>query len=313
MLPGSIRGTVIPALERGSGKTAGKDFGVAVNPEFMRESTAVQDFYNPPKTVIGALSPADSETVAALYAGLPGPVIHTKIETAEMVKYVDNIFHALKITFANEIGSLCKPLGVDAHEVMGIFCQDKKLNLSPAYLKPGFAFGGSCLPKDLRAMNRLAHTRDVAAPLLAAITASNEQQVRNAVQWIQARGRKRVGILGFAFKAGTDDLRESPLVTLAETLLGKGYDLKLHDNCVSLAKLVGANRRYIEEHIPHISKLMVETVDELVAHAELVVVGNLNKEFFAALEKLKPEQAVLDLTPNSQPVKTPAHYERLCG
>jgi GDP-mannose 6-dehydrogenase len=313
MLPGSIRGTVIPALERGSGKKAGRDFGVAVNPEFMRESTAVQDFYNPPKTVIGALSPADGEKVAALYAGLPGPVIHTKIETAEMVKYVDNIFHALKITFANEIGTVCKPLGVDAHEVMGIFCQDRKLNISPAYFKPGFAFGGSCLPKDLRAMNRLAHTRDVAVPLLNAIAASNEQQVRNAFEWIQAQGRRRVGILGFAFKAGTDDLRESPLVTLAETLLGKGYDLRLHDNCVSLARLTGANRRYIEGHIPHISKLMVESVAELVRHAELIVVGNLNEEFFAALENLKPEQAVLDLTPNSKPVKTPAHYTRLCG
>ena len=313
MLPGSIRGTVIPALERGSGKKAGADFGVAVNPEFMRESTAVRDFYNPPKTVIGALTTADSEKVAELYAGLPGPFIHTKIETAEMVKYVDNLFHALKITFANEIGRVGKAVGVDAHEVMNIFCEDKKLNISPAYFKPGFAYGGSCLQKDLRAVTRLARAKDVVVPLLDSLAASNEAQVRRAFEWIQAQGKKRVGILGFAFKAGTDDLRESPLVALAETLLGKGYDLKLHDRCVSLARLTGANRRYIEEHIPHISRLMVESVEELTRHAELIVVGNLSEEFFTALAKLSPEQVVVDLTTNAKPVRTPARYERLCG
>lgn len=313
MLPGSIRGTVIPALERGSGRKAGADFGVAVNPEFMRESTAVKDFYQPPKTVIGALTAEDSAKVAELYAGLPGPVIHTKIETAEMVKYVDNLFHALKITFANEVGRIGKSVGVDAHEVMGIFCEDKKLNVSPAYFKPGFAYGGSCLPKDLRAMTRLARAKDVSVPLLDSLAASNEAQIRNAFAWIQAQGKRRVGFLGFAFKAGTDDLRESPLVTLAEMLLGKGYDLKLHDACVSLARLTGANRRYIEEHIPHISRVMVESAAELTAHAELIVVGNSNPEFFAALEKLSPKQIVVDLTTNAKPVKTPARYERLCG
>jgi GDP-mannose 6-dehydrogenase len=313
MLPGSIRGTVIPALERGSGKKAGVDFGVAVNPEFMRESSAVKDFNNPPKTVIGSLTQADSDKVASLYAGLPGPLIHTQIETAEMVKYVDNLFHALKITFANEVGRVGKAVGVDAHEVMNIFCEDKKLNISPAYFKPGFAYGGSCLPKDLRAVTRLARAKDVAVPLLDSLAASNDEQIKNAFRWIQAQGKKRVGFLGFAFKAGTDDLRESPLVTLAEALLGKGFDLKLHDGCVSLARLTGANRRYIEEHIPHISRLIVESVDELVHHAELIVVGNQNEEFFAALGKLSPEQIVLDLTTNAKAIKTPARYERLCG
>jgi GDP-mannose 6-dehydrogenase len=313
MLPGSMRGTVIPALERGSGKVAGTDFGVAINPEFMRESSAVQDFFHPPKTVIGALTQKDSEIVASLYAGLPGAVIHTRVEVAEMVKYVDNVFHALKITFANEIGALCRPLHIDSHEVMEIFCQDRKLNISPAYFKPGFAFGGSCLPKDLRALTRLAQTQDVTAPLLNAVTVSNERQIQNAWRLIQEQGRKKVGVLGFAFKAGTDDLRESPVVSLVETLLGKGYDLKLYDASVSLAKLIGANRRYLEQHIPHISRLMVSSIGELVEHAEIIVLGNEHQEFFEILPQLKPEQIVVDLTAYGKPVSTPARYERLCG
>ncbi len=313
MLPGSVKGTVVPALEKSSGKKAGKDFGVAINPEFLRESSAVHDFYNPPKTVIGAMNPRDGEMVAALYKGLPGPVIQTSIETAEMVKYVDNVFHALKITFANEIGAVCKPLGVDAHEVMRIFCEDKKLNISPAYFKPGFAFGGSCLPKDLRALTRLAHVKDVSALLLASILQSNEQQIKNAIELIQSKGKKKIGVLGFAFKAGTDDLRESPMVAVIETLLGKGYDLKLYDSYVSLAKLVGANRRYIEQHIPHISRLMVDSIDELLTHAEIIVIGNDNAEFFSALKGLKREQFVLDLTTNSKPPEVEAAYESLSG
>lgn len=312
MLPGSMRGTVIPALERSSGKTAGEGFGVAVNPEFMRESTAVEDFFHPPKTVIGALHDADAAVVAELYKDLPAVLIKTKLETAEMVKYVDNVFHALKITFANEIGSVGKALGVDAHEVMRIFCEDRKLNLSPAYLKPGFAYGGSCLPKDLRALTRLARTRDVAVPLLDSLAASNEQRIRDAVAWVLATGRRRVGVLGFAFKAGTDDLRESPIVTVIEALIGKGFDLKLYDQHVSLARLVGANKKFIEQHIPHISRLMVESMDEVLG-CDVIVVGNQSAEFFTALARLKPDQAVLDLTPNAKPVATAARYERLCG
>ena len=312
MLPGSMRDTVIPALERSSGKKAGVDFGVAVNPEFMRESTAVEDFYQPPKTVIGALTEADANVVAELYSDLAAPLIKTRIETAEMVKYVDNIFHALKITFANEIGALGKSLGVDAHEVMRIFCEDKKLNLSPAYLKPGFAYGGSCLPKDLRAMTRLARARDVGVPLLDSLAASNEQRIRDAVAWIQGTGKRRVGVLGFAFKSGTDDLRESPIVTVIETLLGKGFDMKLYDKHVSLARLVGANKRFIEERIPHISRLMVETMEEVLS-CDVIVVGNGSAEFFDALVGLSSDQAVLDLTPNAKPVATTARYERLCG
>ncbi|MFM2293951.1 MAG: hypothetical protein RLZZ350_364 [Verrucomicrobiota bacterium] len=312
MLPGSIRDTVIPALERTSGKKAGEGFGIAINPEFMRESTAVEDFYHPPKTVIGALNDADASAVAALYAELPAVIIKTKIETAEMVKYVDNIFHALKITFANEIGAVGKSLGVDAHEVMRIFCEDKKLNLSPAYLKPGFAYGGSCLPKDLRAMTRAARARDVTVPLLDSLAASNTQRIADAVDWILATGQRRVGVLGFAFKSGTDDLRESPIVTVIEALIGKGFELKLYDQHVSVARLVGANKKFIEERIPHISRLMVERLDD-VLDCDVIVVGNASAEFFTALAKLKPTQAVLDLTPNSKPVNTAARYERLCG
>lgn len=313
MLPGSMRGTVIPALERGSGKVAGAGFGVAINPEFMRESSAVHDFYHPPKTVIGALTPKDSETVASLYAGLPGAVIHTRVEVAEMVKYVDNVFHALKITFANEIGALCRPLHIDSREVMEIFCQDRKLNISPAYFKPGFAFGGSCLPKDLRALTRLAQMRDVAVPLLNAVAVSNEHHIQNAWRLIQEQGSKKIGVLGFAFKAGTDDLRESPVVSLVEMLLGKGYDLKLYDASVSLAKLIGANRRYLEQHIPHISGRMVNSIGELVEHAEVIILGNEHEEFFRILPQLRPEQIIVDLTTHAKPVNTPARYERLCG
>lgn len=313
MLPGTIRGTVIPLLEEFSGKQAGADFGVAINPEFMRESTAVQDFYHPPKTVIGALQDGDADTLAALYAGLPGPMIKTRIETAEMVKYVDNVFHALKITYANEIGTICRSLGVDGHEVMNIFCQDQKLNISPAYLKPGFAFGGSCLPKDLRALGRLARNHELTTPLLTAILTSNEQQIHDAFELIQQRGRMKIGLLGFAFKAGTDDLRESPFVTLAELLLGKGYDLRLYDPSVSLARLVGANRRYIAERIPHISRLMVDSAAELVQHADLIVLGHQNAEFEAVLSNLEAAKAVLDLTSRPAPRPRPPGYERLCG
>lgn len=311
MLPGSVEGTIIPALEQTSGKKAGVDFGVAINPEFLREGTAVHDFDHPPKTVIGAGSERDSAIVASLYERIEAPLIRTSLQTAEMVKYADNIFHALKVTFANEIGALCKDLGVDGREVMEIFCQDRKLNLSPAYLRPGFAYGGSCLPKDLRALNRLAQSRAVELPMLRAIPASNEQQIRVAAERILATGKRRIGVLGFAFKGGTDDLRESPVVTLIEVLLGKGCDLKLFDGCVSLARLVGANRRYIEERIPHISRLMVGSMAELTEHAEVIIVGNQSPEFMEALKGLAASQSVFDLTPATIPPQTAAAYERI--
>ena len=313
VLPGTIRDVVIPALERTSGKVFDKDFGVVMNPEFLRESTAVADFYAPPKTVIGSRNRADGELVARLYEGIDAPLIHTAIEVAETVKYCDNIFHALKITFGNEVGALCKAIGVDSYEVMRIFCQDTKLNLSPAYLKPGFAYGGSCLPKDLRALTWLARSRDVEIPMLAHISPSNDAQIKNALRLITSEGKRRIAVLGFAFKGGTDDLRESPLVTVIEALLGKGCELRLFDPYVNTARLVGANRRYIEGHIPHIAKLMVSSAEEAVADAETVLIGNINEAYSPALAKLTAEQRVIDLTSSGKKPATAARYERLAG
>src|SRR6185312_8814810 len=237
MLPGTIESVVVPALESKSGKTAGADFGVCINPEFLREGTSLKDFYAPPFTLIGADDDLTASAVRELYSGIEAPVFVTPVKTAEMVKYVCNCFHALKISFANEVGNICKQLGIDSHQVMDVFCQDTKLNLSSYYLKPGFAFGGSCLPKDLRAMNYKARQVDVEVPVLSSILPSNKRQIEHAIEMVLATGRKRVGVVGFSFKAGTDDLRESPIVTLIETLLGKGIQLVVYDKEVSLVCL----------------------------------------------------------------------------
>ena len=264
ILPGTMHKIVIPTLEEFSGKKAGVDFGVCNNPEFLREGSAVKDFHYPPKTVIGELDQASGDILAALYKKLDAPLIRTDLETAEMVKYVDNSWHALKIGFANEIGNLCKSLGLDAHKVMNIFCQDRKLNISPAYLLPGFAFGGSCLPKDLRALSYQAKMHDLQLPILTSILPSNEMQIARGLQLITEKGHTRVGVLGFSFKAGTDDLRESPLIEVIERLIGKGYDLRIYDKNVNIASLVGANRDFILNRIPHISKLMVGDIDAVL-------------------------------------------------
>ncbi len=312
VLPGTVNGVVIPALEEASGKTAGRDFGVAMNPEFLREGTSVSDFYNPPKTVIGSLNRSDADAIAALYEGLPGPVIKTSIEVAEMVKYVDNAFHALKVTFANEIGDICKALGIDSHEVMNIFCQDTKLNISSYYLKPGFAFGGSCLPKDVRALTYKATRLDVSSPLLNAIIPSNMNHIEVGLKRIMSFEKKRIGFLGFGFKAGTDDLRESPIVELIERLLGKGYDIRIYDRNVSLAKLFGANKRFIEQKIPHISKLMVGSVEEILGHAEVVVIGNNAPEFRRIFQQNLNGQIIVDLVRASDNVTENSNYEGIC-
>jgi GDP-mannose 6-dehydrogenase len=295
MLPGSMRDVVIPTLEAASGKKAGVDFGVCNNPEFLREGTAVYDYYHPPKTVIGESDPRAGDVLVQLYTGMNAPLIRTSIETAEMVKYTDNVWHALKVGFANEIGNLCKPLGIDSHEVMEIFCQDTKLNLSPYYLKPGFAFGGSCLPKDVRALTYKGKSLDVALPILDAILPSNDLQVQRAVDMVMSKNKRRIGVLGFSFKAGTDDLRESPVVEVIERLLGKGYELRIYDRNVNMAALTGANRDYILNHIPHISRIMVDSLAEVVEFAEVIVVGNGAAEFRAALEGVRPGQVVVDL------------------
>jgi GDP-mannose 6-dehydrogenase len=295
MPPGSMREAVIPALEAHSGKSAGSEFGVCINPEFLREGTAVHDYFNPALTVIGELSPASGDLLASLYAGIPRPLIRTDIETAEMVKYAGNAWHALKVGFANEIGNLCKALGVDGQRAMDIFCQDTKLNISPAYLRPGFAFGGSCLPKDLRALLYKAKTLDVSAPILAAILPSNEEQIERGVRSVIEKGSRKVGILGFSFKAGTDDLRESPVVELAERLIGKGYDLRMYDSNVRLAAIHGANRDYILNRVPHISRLMVPSIDEVLDHAGTIVIGNAAPEFRDVPKRLTSGQILIDL------------------
>jgi GDP-mannose 6-dehydrogenase len=294
ILPGTMRKIVIPTLEEASGKEAGVDFGVCNNPEFLREGSAVQDFRNPPKTVIGELDRASGDILAALYLKLEAPLIRTNLESAEMVKYVDNSWHALKIGFANEIGTICKSLGLDAHVVMNMFCQDRKLNISPAYLLPGFAFGGSCLPKDLRALSYQAKMHDLQLPILTSILPSNEMQIARGVQLITGKGNTRVGVLGFSFKAGTDDLRESPLIEVIERLIGKGYDLRIYDKNVNIASLVGANRDFILNHIPHISKLMVGDIDAVLNHAQTIVIGNKDPDFNAVPERLREGQVLID-------------------
>jgi len=312
MLPGTMRDVVIPVLEASSGRRAGVEFGVCINPEFLREGTAVYDYFNPPKTVVGELNRASGDLLASLYSGLTAPLIRTDVETAEMVKYADNAWHALKVGFANEIGNLCKGLQVDSHRVMDIFCQDTKLNLSPYYLKPGFAFGGSCLPKDLRALLYKAKTLDVSLPILAAILPSNEQQLERGVRAVIEMGSKKVGILGFSFKAGTDDLRESPVVDLTERLIGKGYDLRIYDRNVNLARIHGANRDYIIDHIPHISRLMVSSIDEVLDHAGTIVIGNASTEFRDIPRRLGEGQSIIDLVRVTDSRSVTGVYEGIC-
>jgi GDP-mannose 6-dehydrogenase len=312
MLPGTMREVVIPTLEKFSGKRAGEEFGVCVNPEFLREGTAVHDYYHPPKTVIGELSRASGDLLASMYAGMPGPMIRTDIDSAEMVKYADNAWHALKVGFANEIGNLCKGVGVDAHKVMDIFCQDRKLNLSPYYLKPGFAFGGSCLPKDVRALLYKAKTLDLSLPILSSVLPSNQLQMERGLQAVMEKGGRRIGILGFSFKAGTDDLRESPMVELAERLIGKGYDLRVYDRNVSLAAVHGANRDYILNRIPHISRLMVATIEEVLAHSQTIVIGNASPEFAAVPQRIGAHQTVVDFVRVSDSRTVAGVYEGLC-
>jgi GDP-mannose 6-dehydrogenase len=312
MLPGTMRDVVIPILEKFSGKKAGEEFGLCINPEFLREGTAVHDYYHPPKTVIGELSRSSGELLANLYARTPGPLIRTDVDTAEMVKYADNCWHGLKVGFANEVGALCKALGVDAHRVMEIFCKDQKLNLSPYYLKPGFAFGGSCLPKDLRALLYKAKTLDVGLPILYSILPSNQLQIERGVQAVVEKGNRRIGILGISFKAGTDDLRESPMVELTERLIGKGYDVKVYDRNVSLACIHGANRDYILNKIPHLSRLMVPTIDEVLAHAQTIVIGNGAAEFTDVPRRISEGQTVIDFVRVSDSRTVAGVYEGLC-
>src|SRR2546426_2727673 len=296
VLPGTTERVLVPALQSGAGRDLGPTLRVAVNPEFMREGSALRDFARPPLTVVGCGEPETPALLRSLYAAVEAPFVHTAVRTAEIVKYVSNAFHALKVCFANEIGDVCAALGADAQEAIRLFLMDRKLNVSEAYLRPGFAFGGSCLPKDLRALVYAARAADVSLPLLSAILPSNEGQIRQAVEAVLETRRRRIGVVGLAFKPGTDDLRESPMVTLVETLIGKGCDVRILDPNVAVARLRGADRRYIEEEIPHIASLLSDSVETLVAHAEVLVLGNDSDEAARALAAAGSHHIVVDLT-----------------
>ncbi len=295
MVPGTCKNLLIPILEQLSGKQAGVDFGVCVNPEFLREGTSIADFFDPPKTVVGAIDSRSAATVMALYSNLPGPRYTVPINIAEMTKYVDNSFHALKVVFANEIGAICASLDIDSYDVMDIFLADTKLNLGPAYLRPGFAFGGSCLPKDVRALNHIARRNSVETPLLENLLRSNESHLQRAVDLVTADGRRRVGIFGLSFKPGTDDLRESPLVELAERLIGKGFDVKIFDANVALSRLLGANRTFISQRLPHIGQLLIDDIEEVLGHGEILIIGSGSPEVTDAVGRRSADQLVIDL------------------
>jgi GDP-mannose 6-dehydrogenase len=295
MLPGTVRSLVIPTLEETSRKRAGEDFGVAVNPEFLREGTAIEDFEHPPKTVIGATDPASLAIIRSIYEHLPAPLIETPIEVAEAVKYTDNAWHAVKVNFGNEIGAICDAVGVDGRAVMDVFCQDLKLNISTAYLRPGLAFGGSCLPKDVRALTHFAHTRNVDLPMLNSVLPANEAQIDRALRRIEASGQKRIGILGLSFKAGTDDLRESPMVRMVDTLYERGYNIRIYDPYVSFAALGGANQEYITRAIPHIHAMLTTDFQDFLEHAETITIGNQSPLFRWLLKKCRPKRNIIDL------------------
>jgi GDP-mannose 6-dehydrogenase len=295
MVPGTCEQLLIPLLEKTSGKQAGVDFGVCVNPEFLREATSVRDFFEPSKTIVGETDPRAGEAVMGLYKDLGGARFRVPIGVAEMAKYVDNSFHALKVGFANEVGAVCAGLGLDSHDVMDIFLADTKLNISTAYLRPGFAFGGSCLPKDLRALTHVARHHDIDLPLLSSLLASNETHIRRAVDMVIESGQRKIGIFGVSFKPGTDDLRESPMVELAQRLIGMGFNVKIHDKHVVLSRLAGANRAYIEEHLPHIGDVLVNDVDELVEHSDVLIIGSHGPQIDEAMAAVRSGAQIIDL------------------
>lgn len=313
VLPGTVRDVLIPVVAASSGKRVHEDFDVCFHPEFLREGSSIADFYSPPFTVIGQETVRGGEMVAQIYRGIEIPITKTTYEIAEMLKYTCNSFHALKITFANEIGTLCKSLDIDSHAVMDLFILDEKLNISQAYLKPGFAFGGSCLPKDLRALLKKAREVDIEVPVLSAILDSNRLHIQRAVEWILRTKQKKIGILGLSFKEGTDDLRESPMVTLVETLVGKGFHVKIYDSDASLAKIFGANREFILREIPHISSLMCTSIDEAIRDSEVIVVGKSEGQFMKALAPYLGKKIIFDLVRiTAASPAIPENYEGIC-
>ena len=316
MLPGSAPDQLIPILEEHSGKKVGDDFGFCVNPEFLREGTAIHDFDNPPYTVIGEFNEKSGNILAELYSSIDAPLYRVPLGSAEMVKYASNAFHALKVAFANEIGNLCKHYGVDGHEVMNIFVEDNKLNLSPYYLKPGFAFGGSCLPKDVRALEYASRAADIELPVMEAILPSNKLQIEKAFDMLVKQGNHKVGFMGLSFKANTDDLRESPTVELAERLIGKGFEVAIYDHEVSLSKLHGSNLAYIDTVIPHISSLMKPSLEEVVNSAESIVIAKKPSQTeYQQLNKLiTADHVIIDLVRvnGDLDIKAEENYDGIC-
>ena len=295
VLPETVEGRLIPLLEEHSKRSAGMDFGVCMNPEFLREGSSIEDYDHPCHIVIGELDARSGDVVERMYEAVKAPVVRTAIRTAEMLKYVNNAYHALKVSFANEIGNLCAAHGIDGQEVMELFCRDRRLNISPAYLKPGFAFGGSCLPKDLRALVYRAKLQDVDCPLLGALLPSNQRQIQRGIELVESTRRKQIGILGLSFKAGTDDIRESPVVLLAEALIGKGYRVSIYDEKVDPARLTGANKSYLERELPHIASLMRPSLESVARESEVVVIGNSSAAFREVPSLLRADQILIDL------------------
>lgn len=312
----AIRSTVLPGtnkevgeiIAKASGKVRGKDFTVVSNPEFLREGTAVKDYFNPPLTLVGSDSEYAVEKMRELYAELPAEFIATEIKVAEMMKYVNNTYHALKIVFGNEVGNICKALDVDSHKVMEIFCKDKQLNISPYYFKPGFAYGGSCLPKDSKALRTLAKDLYIDVPVLNSIEKSNELQKQAAVEMIMSKGKRKIGVLGLSFKAGTDDLRCSPIVDVIETLLGKGYEIKIYDKNVKVSELTGTNKDFIEAKIPHLQEFITDDLDYVINNSDVLVVTNKEKEFTNIINEYD-NKVILDLVRVWNEVNYNGYYE----
>ncbi len=312
-----IRSTVLPGTNKkigeiiteNSGKKRNVDFAVVSNPEFLREGTAVKDYFNPPLTVIGTDSERAKETMLALYQHTEAPVEIVSIEVAEMIKYVNNSYHALKVVFANEVGNICKACGVDSHEVMRIFCLDKQLNISPYYFKPGFAYGGSCLPKDLKALKTMAHDLYIDTPVINSIDDSNKKHINHVISMIEKVGNKNIGVLGLSFKAGTDDMRNSPIVNVIEALKGKGYNIRIYDKNVSVSRLVGKNKSVIMQKLPHLNAMLHDDLQELVAWSDVLVLSNKSEEFKSL--KLKKNQTLIDLV-RIKELENSDNYNGLC-
>lgn len=312
VLPGTTKDSLIPLLEASSGRKLGEGFGLCYNPEFLREGSAVQDFRFPPKTVIGANDVRSREIATPVLERPDAPTIQTTVEVAEMVKYADNSWHAVKVAFANEIGSVAKMSGIDGREVMEVFAADEKLNLSAAYLKPGLSFGGSCLPKDVRALVHRGRRLDLDLPLINSVLESNRAHLDRAFDLIVRGPSKRVGVLGLSFKAGTDDLRESPMVEIVERLIGKGYELKIFDPNVNLARLVGANRDYILHQIPHISSLMVGTMSEVLDASDTIVIGTNDSAFADVMSERSSHHRIIDLVRLGKGSSASEEYDGIC-